>query len=296
MSALFIQRLTVLAMLAVVACDRPTPRAIAAVTDDFGDTLRIGAAPSRIVSLNPTTTEMLFSMGAGPRLVGRTHWDLYPDSARLVPDLGTGIRPNVEAVLGSRPDLVVLYASADNRAAALQLRKAGVNTVSLKIDLIRDFERASRILGLVLRDSARAATVSDSVLRTLDRVRQSTRDLPRPTVFWHIWDAPLITIGKGSYMNELIDIAGGRNVYGDIDAPSPPVSIEDVLRRDPQYIITGPEGARKIRADKRWAAAPAVRAGRVLVVDTAVVGRPAVRLGEAAVALAKALHPDVVRR
>jgi ABC-type Fe3+-hydroxamate transport system substrate-binding protein len=234
-------------------------------------------------------------MGAGARLVGRTHWDLYPDSARLVPDLGTGIRPNVEAVLGSRPDLVVLYASADNRTAALQLRKAGVNTVSLKIDLIRDFERAARILGLVLRDSARARVVSDSVLRTLDRVRAATRDLPRPTVFWHIWDAPLITIGRGSYMNELIDIAGGRNVYGDVDVPSPPVSIEDVLRRDPHYIITGPEGATKIRADKRWAAAPAVRAGRVLVVDTAVVGRPAVRLGEAAVALARALHPDTIR-
>jgi ABC-type Fe3+-hydroxamate transport system substrate-binding protein len=238
---------------------------------------------------------MLFAMGAGPRLVGRTHWDLYPESAKLVPDLGTGIRPNVEAVLGARPDLVVLYASADNRVAAKQLRKAGVNTVALKIDLIRDFQRASHVLGAVLRDSARAATVADSVLRTLDRVRASTRGLSRPTVFWHIWDAPLITIGKGSYMNELIDIAGGRNVYGDVDAPSPPVSIEDVMRRDPHYIITGPEGAKKIRADKRWSAAPAVRAGRVLVVDTAVVGRPAVRLGEAALTLARALHPDAIR-
>ena len=292
---MFIQRVAALGLIAIAACDRSAARPLASITDDFGDTIRVRAAPSRIVSLNPTTTEMLFAMGAGPRLVGRTHWDLYPDSVRLVPDLGTGIRPNVEAVLGSHPDLVVLYASADNRAAAQQLRKTGVNTVSLKIDLIRDFERASRILGLVLRDSARAQMVSDSVLRTIERVRASTRDLPRPTVFWHIWDAPLITIGRGSYMNELIDIAGGRNVYGDIDAPSPPVSIEDVLRRDPQYIITGPEGATKIRADKRWAAAPAVRAGRILVVDTAVVGRPGVRLGEAAVALARALHPDVIR-
>ena len=292
---MLIQRVAVLTLLAHAACERAPQRPVASLTDDFGDSIRIGAAPTRIVSLNPTTTEMLFAMGAGARLVGRTHWDVYPDSARFVPDLGTGLRPNVEAVLGSRPDLVVLYASADNRAAAQQFRKAGVNTVSLKIDLIRDFQRASRILGLVLRDSARAATVADTVLQTLDRVRTSTRDLPRPTVFWHIWDAPLITIGKGSYMNELIDIAGGRNIYGDVDSPSPQVSIEDVLRRDPEYIITGPEGSRNIRADRKWAAAPAVRAGRILVVDTAVVGRPAVRLGEAALAIAKALHPDVVR-
>lgn len=292
---MFIQRVALLVLVSIAACDRPVQPPNAALTDDFGDTLQVAAPPSRIVSLNPATTEMLFAMGAGPRLVGRTHWDLYPDSAKLVPDLGTGIRPNVEAVLGARPDLVVLYASADNRAAAKQLRKAGVNTVALKIDLIRDFQRASHVLGAVLRDSARAATVTDSVLLTLDRVRASTRGLPRPTVFWHIWDAPLITIGQGSYMNELIDIAGGRNVYGDVDAPSPPVSIEDVMRRDPHYIITGPEGARRIRADKRWAAAPAVRAGRVLVVDTAVVGRPAVRLGEAALLLARALHPDAIR-
>jgi iron complex transport system substrate-binding protein len=295
MSALFIQRVALLGLVSVAACDRPVQSSFASITDDFGDTLQVAEPPSRIVSLNPATTEMLFAMGAGPRLVGRTHWDLYPDSAKLVPDLGTGIRPNVEAVLGARPDLVVLYASADNRVAAKQLRKAGVNTVALKIDLIRDFQRASHVLGVVLRDSARAAVVADSVLRTLDRVRASTRGLSRPTVFWHIWDAPLITIGKGSYMNELIDIAGGRNVYDDVDAPSPPVSIEDVMRRDPHYIITGPEGAKKIRADKRWAATPAVRAGRVLVVDTAVVGRPAVRLGEAALTLARALHPDAIR-
>ena len=289
------QRVALGALALVVACDRPARPTTSQLADDFGDSVRIGPSPERIVSLNPATTEMLFAMGAGRRLVGRTHWDFYPDSARLVPDLGTGIRPNVEAVLGVKPDLIVLYASADNRAAAQQFRKAGVNTVSLKIDLIRDFERAARILGRVIGDSARAATVADSVLRTLDSVRTATRGLSRPTVFWHIWDAPLITIGKGSYMNELIDIAGGRNIYGDLNAPSPPVSIEDVLKRNPDYIVTGPLGAAKIREDKRWSEAPAVKTGRLLVVDTAVVGRPAVRLGEAAVALARALHPDAIR-
>jgi iron complex transport system substrate-binding protein len=226
--------------------------------------------------------------------VGRTTWDLYPPAARAVPDLGSGIRPNVEAVLGARPDLVLLYASSDNRAAASRLRAAGVKTLSLKVDHISDFHRAARLMGLLLGDSARAATVSDSVARTLDRVRRATAGLPTPTVFWHIWDAPLITIGHGSYMDELITIAGGRNVYGDMPAVSPTISIEDVLRRNPHYIITGPEGNGKIRADARWSAAPAVKEGRLLVVDTALVGRPGARLGEAAIALASLLHPGVV--
>lgn len=282
------------AAVAMSACspergNTPTP-----LTDDFGDTIVVRGVPARVISLNPATTEIAFAIGAGDRLVGRTHWDLYPPEAKAVPDLGSGIRPNVEAVLGARPDLVLLYASIDNRPAATRLRAAGVNTLSLKIDRITDFHRAVRLIGLLLGDSASGAMVSDSVARTLHRVERATASLPRPTVFWHIWDAPLITIARGSYMNELITIAGGRNVYGDMAAASPTVGIEDVLQRNPRYIITGPEGAKKIKTDPRWAAAPAVKEGRVLVVDTALVGRPAARLGEAALALARLFHPDIL--
>ena len=264
-------------------------------TDDFGDAIVVRQTPGRIVSLNPATTDLVFALGAGDRLVGRTHWDVYPDAAKLVPDLGSGLRPNVEAVLGARPDLVILYASEDNRAAASELRAAGVNTISLKIDHIADFHRASRLIARLLGDSTRGAIVSDSVKKTLRRVSAATSSLVRPKVFWHIWDAPLITIGRGSYMNELIEIAGGTNIYSDLPAPSPAVSIEDVLKRSPDYIITGPEGSTKIGEDPRWKEAAAVKGGNVIVVDTAIVGRPSVRLGEAALLLAKLLHPGAIR-
>lgn len=295
MPVLRTSRFLVAISIVVVACSSGKDKARTALTDDFGDTIVVRETPTRIVSLNPTTTEIVFAIGAGDRLVGRTHWDLYPGAAARVPDLGTGIRPNVEVVLGARPDLVLLYASNDNRAAAKQLRQAGVNTLSLKIDHISDFHRGVRLIGILLGDSARGAAASDSVARTLERVRQQTAPLPKPTVFWHIWDAPLITIGGGSYMNELITIAGGTNVYGDMAAPSPTVGIEDVLHRNPSYIIAGPEGAAKIKADVRWSALPAVKQGRILVVDTTIVGRPSVRLGEAAWNIASLLHPDLRR-
>lgn len=282
------------ALIVLSACKAGDNHATSVVTDDFGDTIAAGTVAKRVVSLNPTTTEIVFALGSGDRLVGRTHWDLYPAEAQSVPDLGAGIRPNVEAVLGTHPDLVLLYASADNRPAAERLRAAGVKTLSLKVDHIADFHRAVRLIGRLLGDSARGALVSDTVERTLDRVRNATASLPKPTVFWHIWDAPLITIGGGSYMNELITIAGGKNVYGDMPATSPTVGIEDVLKRNPQYIVTGPEGAEKIKADPRWSAAAAVKGGRILVVDTTLVGRPATRLGEAALSLAALLHPGTV--
>ncbi len=282
------------AVVSLSACSAERGRPPAPLTDDFGDTVVVRGVPARIVSLNPTTTEIAFAIGAGTRLVGRTHWDLYPPEAKNVPDLGSGIRPNVEAVLGTKPDLVLLYASIDNREAATKLRAAGVNTLSLKVDRIADFYRAVRLMSLLMGDTASGAVLSDSVNRTLERVRRATAALPKPTVFWHIWDAPLITIARGSYMNELIDIAGARNMYGEMTAASPTVGIEDVLQRNPRYIITGPEGAAKINADPRWSAAPAVKEGRVLVVDTALVGRPAARLGEAALSLAKLFHPGIL--
>jgi ABC-type Fe3+-hydroxamate transport system substrate-binding protein len=289
-----LRSLLTLFVVAFTACERQQNAPFEA-TDDFGDPIVARGVPKRIVSLNPATTDLVFALGAGDRLVGRTHWDLYPAEAVNVPDLGSGIRPNVEVVLGARPDLVLLYASNDNRAAASDLRAAGVNTLSLKIDSIAEFHRAAVLIGRLLGDSAKGAAVSDSVRKTLQRVRDATARLDRPKVFWHIWDAPLITVAGGSYMNELLEIAGARNIYGEMTEPSPMVSIEDVLRRNPDYIVTGPEGAEKIKLDPRWAEAPAVKAGRLIIADTTLVGRPSVRLGEAAVSLAKAIHPGSIR-
>ena len=276
-------------------CRYAERRESAALRDDFGAAVTINAPPRRIVSLNPTTTEVLFAMGAAPRLVGRSMYDAFPKSALAVPNLGAALRPNVEAIIGAKPDLVVLYASQDNRAAADRLRQAGVPTVALRIDSIAQFERDTRLLGRLTGDSVRANAIVDSVRATLDRVRAATNSLPRPTVFFHTWDRPLITIGGGSFLNELVDIAGGRNVYGDLPGPSGIVTVEDVVRRNPDYVFASPITAANLRADPRWQALPAVRAGHVLVFDTTIVGRPSVTLGAAARSLADLLHPGAVR-
>jgi iron complex transport system substrate-binding protein len=271
-----------LLVIAVSACAVGRPVAKVGITvDDFGDTVPVGLPAHRIVSLNPTTTELLFAMGDGGRLVGRTHWDNYPSEALAVPDLGNGLRPNIEAVLAVHPDLVLLYASNDNRTTAIKLRELKVATLSVRVDRIADFAREGRLLGRVLGDSVAAATVVDSVQRTLDRVRSAAVSLPHPTVFWVLWQSPLMAVGGGSFLNELITIAGGTNIYGTMTAPSPVVSREDVMSRHPDVILTSPQAA------KDWH-------GRVLVPDTTLIGQPSVRLGEAAVSLANLLHPGVV--
>lgn len=286
--------LTCSALTLVGACRPDAPRGLEA-RDDLGDPIAtIAATPRRIVSLNPTTTELLYAIGAGDRLVGRTTWDLFPAQVREVPDLGPGLRPNVEAVLAVRPDLVVLYASDDNRDAARRLRAAGVRTVAYRVDRIADFARVTRALGVLTGDTVAARVTVDTVQATLDRVRAATDSVARPRAFWILWESPLLAVGGGSFLDELLGAAGATNVYHELAAPSPAVSFEDLVRRDPDVVLASPQTRARMLGDPRWKALRAVREGRVLVFDTTIVNGPSARVGASAVSLARLLHPGVI--
>lgn len=272
----------------------PAPRVAApADTDDFGVPLPTDARyADRVVSLNPAATEAIFAIGAEAKLVGRSRWDQYPAEVARIPAIGDGIRPAVEAVLATKPTLVILYATAENRGVAEALARAGVRTVALRVDRIAQFHAQLRVLGIALGAAERAAVVSDSVQRTLDRVRALTQRVEvRPAVVWPVWNSPPMVIGGGSYIDELLEIAGARNVFHDVAQPSPSVSIEEIIARAPEFVLVSAKQLETFGRDDSWRALPAVRAKRFVVHDPAVTGRPSVVLGMAAVQLARALHP-----
>ena len=290
-------RFTMLVSLAV-GCSRSSDRTATVRTDsttsaridDFGDTISLAPA-ARIASLNPTTTEFLYTIGAGAKLVGRDSYDEWPAAAKSLPDLGPGIAPNVEKILEARPDLVILYASNDNVPAARALRTAGIRVIGLKIDRIADFRRAATILGAIAGDTAAARLTVDTVERSLARIRAAATSLPHPRVLWYLWDNPILVLGNGSYQSELLAIAGGANVYADRAEPAATVSLEDVLRRDPEVILLDSGRESVLRASPRWRNVAAVQTGRIIPVDDALLNRPGVTLGMAALSLARALHP-----
>ncbi len=274
---------TSMLVLVLVACGEDKVAVTGdAIVDDFGDTLQLAAPAMRVVSLNPVTTELVFALERGQRLVGRTSWDLYPLAAEAVTDVGNGMGPNVEAVLGQRPDLVLLYASESNRLAAQQLRAAGVMTLTHRTDKIDDLQRVIPIIASALGADSIGRVVADSVKRSVDAVRALPRPADTLNAYWHIWDAPLLTIGGGSYLSELLAVAGAHNVFDDVTQPSPQVSMEEIARRDPDVVLAGPNAAARIRTSPNWQSVRAVREGRVIVIDTTIVGRPGVRMGEAA--------------
>ena len=140
--------LLITAIIAGAAC-RPAPAVHPSISlvDDAGDTVRLAAPARRVVSLIPASTELLFGIGADSAVVGRTSYCDYPPEAKAVPDLGDGIKPNIEAVIASRPDLVVLYNSGQNAAVAGRLRELGIAALRVNTDALSSVPRVARILG-----------------------------------------------------------------------------------------------------------------------------------------------------
>lgn len=262
-------------------------------TDDLGRRVPLDSVnASRVVSLTPAITELIVALGAAPQLVARTTWDIEPPVIAALPDIGNGLRPNVEALLAVRPTLVLLYASPDNQPAVDALDRAGVRVIALRTVTVADFERATRLMGALLGKRDTAHALLSAMRRTMDSVQTAVRGLPARTVVWPLWDSPVMVAGNGGFEADLMRIAGARNVYEDRTESVATVTVEDIARRDPEVVLAVPQRMERMRSSIPWRTVRAVDNNRFVALDTALIGRPSVRMAEAAVALARALHPS----
>jgi iron complex transport system substrate-binding protein len=276
-SGLALARLLLLAA-AVGGCGGKLPagRGQLRLVDDAGDTVTLKAPARRVVSLIPATTELLFAIGAGSSLVGRTQYCDYPPAAERVPNLGDGIKPSVEAVLGQRPDLVILYNSGQNATIAGRLGELGVAHIRLNTDRLSDVDRVSRMLGLLTGHGPSADSLAGVFDTALAHATVSSGQ-PRPKVLLLVWEQPPMTIGRGSFLSELIERAGGENLFADISSSSGVVSIEAVAARDPDLILTSSEGPAAFASRPEWQVVRAVREHRFLHVSGSEFNRPTPR-------------------
>jgi iron complex transport system substrate-binding protein len=262
----------------LTAC-RPTaaPAARLSVTDDAGDTVRLSAPAGRVVSLIPAATELLFAIGADSTVVGRTAYCDYPPAALAVPNLGDGIKPSIEAILARQPELVVLYNSGQNAAVAGRLAQLGIPALRINTDVLSDVPRVARILGRLtghLPAADSLAAVFDTALRSASA---ATSTGPRPKVLLLVWEQPPMTIGRGSFLNELVERAGGENAFADVTASSGVVSVEAVAARNPDLIFTTSEGPFGFASRPEWQVVPAVRRHSFLRVSGSEFNRPSPR-------------------
>jgi iron complex transport system substrate-binding protein len=264
--------------LAGAACREHPPEAGGSirVVDDAGDTVRLQSPARRVVSLIPASTELLFAIGAGSSLVGRTRYCDYPPAAKAVPDLGDGIKPSMEAILAQRPDLVVLYNSGQNAAVAGRLQELGIPAVRVNTDALSDVDRVARILGALTGRRHGADSVAAAFDTALAAATRPTRGR-RPKILLLVWEQPPMTIGRGSYLHELVERAGGENLFADVTASSGVVSIEAVAARNPDLIFTTTTGPASFATRPEWQVVPAIREHRFLRVSGSEFNQPSPR-------------------
>jgi len=250
------------------------------------------------VSLIPAVTEIIFALGAEHCLVGRSMYDDHPSSVELIPDVGQAIGADVERVLERGPDLVLLIAGSDNARTVEQFERLNIPSLVLRLNRISGLKATIERMGHLLGRESEADSLWNSIAGQLATVSERTAELPTVTVYYDIAYPPAITIGAGSYLDSLISIAGGRNAFHDLSAPSPTVTLEAIVLRDPDLILhpvsQGWNGAGHPMSRPLWRGLRAITSDGVRAVDADLLHRLGPRLGEAARHLAEALHPELV--
>ena len=272
-------------------------------------TLALYAQPRRVVSTAPSFTETVYAIGAGDHVVGVSVYCHFPKEAESVAKVGTYLRPNVEAIVRLKPDLVLVHKEQPQVAA--QLNRLGIATLALTNTSLDDTYTSIREVGAALKMTTEAARLEQSIRSRLETLRRATSGQPRKSLLFVVGRTPgrlegLVAVGKGSFLNELIAIAGGRNALADSLVTYPQISVEAVLRIDPDVIVdmgdmsetVGVTEAHKQDVVKLWQKQPglkAVASGRVYAVAADIFVVPGPRIAEAAEAFAKMLHQGSLR-
>lgn len=271
------------------------------LTDDLGRPLTLAGPPQRVVSLLPSNTEILFAVGAGPQVVGVTDFCDYPPQVRGLPRVG-GIVPgslSVERVVSLAPDLV-LSGGRLQQPVIEALERLGIPVFALEPRTIEGVYDNIRKVGRLTGHPEQAEAVVQTMQRRVQAVRQAVADLPpqdRVRVFYEVWDNPLMTAGPSTFIGQLIELAGGINVFADLRQDWPQVSLEELVRRDPDVIL-GPAThgsglvVDELRRRPGWQNLRAVQNGRVHLVEDNLISRPGPRLVEGLEQVARALYPQ----
>jgi iron complex transport system substrate-binding protein len=293
------------------AADAPSSEPMAAsddfprtVSDSFGHALTIARRPARIISTAPSNTEILFAVGAGSQVVGVTTQCNYPPEAGARDKIGGFALQTIstERIVGLRPDLV-LTTGRIQQPLSESLRKLGLAVLSYDAQTLDEVIRNVRVIGQATGHAAEAEALAVGLERRRERVRSRFAELPeanRPRVFFLVSEDPLMTAGGKTFAGQMLDLAGGRNVFADVDQQFPRVSEEEIVRRNPAVILTwerahGEPRREQIAQRPAWGQIDAVRNNRVLTIDDDLISRPGPRLLDGLERMADLLHPPAER-
>ncbi len=231
------------------------------VRDDSGQTLRLLQPARRIVSLAPHLTESLFAAGAGDSLIATVDYSDYPPPARRLPRLGSYDRIDLEALLASKPDLVIVWQSSTPASLIRKIQALGLRVYVSQSNRIENLANDLERFGLLAGHPEAGAKAAQLFRQRLAALRARYNGKPVVRVFYELWNQPLITVGGPQVISDVIRLCGGRNVFESLNSMAPAISSEAVLAAEPEAIIaSGMDAARPqwLEDWKKWPSLPAV--------------------------------------
>ena len=268
------------------------------LTDDEGTTVELTEEPARIVSLTPATTEILFELGAGDRIVGKVEdLSLYPPEAAAIPDVAKFGEVDVEKIVSLEADLVIAGGNNFNPPDKIaQLRQLGVPVLVVYAPDIETVFADIELTGAAIGNAAEAKDLTASMRAGFDQVEAATSSLEKPRVFYEL-DATreIYTAADDSFLAKMIELAGGQPITTG-STTSFEIPLESLVTADPEVILLGDAAygvtADAVAARPGWNVMTAVKNGQVRPVDDIIITRPGPRLVLGLQLLARAIHPD----
>lgn len=269
------------------------------VTDSADRQVRLERQPTRIVSLSPGMTEVLFAIGAGPQVAGVDTFSDYPPETASLPKVAYS-NPDLERIVALNPDLVIV--ATRQRAIVPDLERLGLNVFfraePVSIAALYD---DIRLFGRITGRTHEADRLATSMQTRIDALVERVRDVPAGPRYYYELTNNLFTVSDATFVADQVKLLKGQNIVANADRPFPQVSQETIIAADPQVILlsngppTGNESLETVRARPGWAGISAVRDGRVYPIDGNLASRPGPRVVEAMEAIARALYPDRFR-
>ena len=266
--------------------------------DALGRSITLKARPARIITLAPSLTEILYSLGLGKRVVGVTKFSSYPREAASKPKVGSYIDLNAEKIISLFPDLVIGTVDGNQPWVVELLEEAGIHVFIVNPRNVKEVIDTIAILGKVCGADERANVLVDQLTRRLHRIVNRIASKERPLVFLQINVKPIMTVNRNTFHHDLIRLAGGRNMSENEPITYPRISLEEVITRKPEVIIISSmeRGGRFEKARLRWLtwrSIPAVKNKRVHLIDSDLIDRPSPRIIEGLESMARIIHPEV---
>ncbi|MGH8496688.1 MAG: cobalamin-binding protein [Gammaproteobacteria bacterium] len=244
----------------------------------------------RIVSLAPHLTELVFTAGAGGKLVGVVEYSDFPPEARALPRIGDAFRLDFERIAALKPDLVLAWESGNPVRAIERLEELGLRVIVVGSYELADIASGLRMIGRLAGTAATAEQAAERFEQDIGELIARYADAPEIAVFYQISLDPLFTVNGRHLISELLRVCGGRNIFAGLTELAPAVSVEAVLARNPEMIMTPREGGDEaLDFWRRWPDLNAVRANNLVAVDANLVARATTRTVQGAVQICAAL-------